>query len=86
MSENLTFTCIGRGHGAPAMPATRQEWEALRREPWLAQMCSRIEAGEEKLKHQLPIWTPHCAEFKNNHRANADALRPLPRLMLDFDQ
>ena len=86
MSDNQTFTCIGRGHGAPAMPATRQEWEALRREPWLAQMCSRIEAGEEKLKHQLPIWTPHCAEFKNNHRANADALRPLPRLMLDFDQ
>lgn len=86
MSDNQTFTCIGRGHGAPALPATRQEWEALRREPWLAEMCSRIEAGEEKLKRQLPIWTPHCAEFKDNHRANADAVRPLPRLMLDFDE
>ncbi|MBQ5643319.1 MAG: VirE protein, partial [Bacteroidaceae bacterium] len=27
-----------------------------------------------------------CAEFRGNHRAVKDALRPLPRLMLDFDQ
>ena len=80
------FTCIGRGHGAPALPATRQEWEAMRREPWLAEMCRRIEAGDEKLKRRLPIWTPHCAAFRNNHRAAADVLKPLPRLMLDFDE
>ena len=80
------FTCIGRGHGAPALPATRQEWEAMRREPWLAEMCRRIEAGDENLKRRLPIWTPHCAAFRNNHRAAADALKPLPRLMLDFDE
>ena len=80
------FTCIGRGHGAPAFPATRQEWEAMRREPWLAEMCRRIEAGDEKLKRRLPIWTPHCAAFRDNHRAAADALKPLPRLMLDFDE
>ena len=80
------FTCIGRGHGAPALPATRQEWEAMRREPWLAEMCRRIEAGDEKLKRRLPIWTPHCATFRDNHRAAADALKPLPRLMLDFDE
>ena len=82
----VTFTCIGKGHGAPAIPATREEWEALRREPWLAEMCRRIEAGDEELKHRLPVWTPMCAEFKNNHRAKADAVRPLPRLMLDFDE
>ena len=81
-----TFTCIGRGHGSPVRPATRAEWEAMRREPWLADMCRRIEAGDEKLKHRLPVWTPHCAEFRNNHRAATDALRPLPRLMLDFDE
>ena len=80
------FTCIGRGHGAPALPATRQEWEAMRREPWLAEMCRRIEAGDENLKRRLPIWTPHCAAFRGNHRAAADALKPLPRLMLDFDE
>ena len=84
--EQMTFTCIGKGHGAPCLPASRKEWEALRREPWLAQMCARIEKGDEQLKHRLPVWTPHCAEFKDNHRAIADALKPLSRLMLDFDE
>ena len=72
---NNHFTCIGRTHGAPAVPVTREEWERLRNEPWLADMCRRIEAGDEKLKHRLPIWTPHCAEFDNNHRSIQDALK-----------
>ncbi|MBQ8521547.1 MAG: hypothetical protein IJ456_09295 [Bacteroides sp.] len=54
MQENK-FTCIGKGHGAPAVPASREEWEKLRREPWLAQMCERIQRGEERLKSMLPI-------------------------------
>lgn len=82
----MKFTCIGKGHGAPCVPATKEEWEALRRESWLAQMCERIEKGDDQLKHRLPVWTPHCAEFKNNHRAIADAVKPLNRLMLDFDE
>ena len=84
--RSIYFTCIGRGHGAPCLPATQQDWEALRREPWLVQMCARIERGDEELKHRLPVWTPHCAEFKDNHRAIADAVKPLNRLMLDFDE
>ena len=80
------FTCIGKGHGAPCFPANREDWEKLRREPWLKEMCARIERGDSELKHRLPVWTPHCAEFKNNHRAIADAVRPLNRLMLDFDE
>ena len=80
------FTCIGRGHGAPCLPATRRAWERLRKEPWLAEMCAKIENGEDELKHQLPVWTPSCAEFRGNHRAAADALKPLPRLMMDFDE
>ena len=80
------FTTIGRGHGAPCQPATREDWEKWRREPWLLQMCERIRKGDEQLKHRLPVWTPHCAEFKDNHRAISDALRPLNRLMLDFDE
>ena len=80
------FTCIGRGHGAPCLPATREDWEKMRREPWLAEMCARIEKGQEELKHRLPVWTPSCAEFKDNHRAAADAVRPLNRLMMDFDE
>ena len=80
------FTCIGRSHGAPAIPATRADWEKMRREPKLASICQRIAAGHEKLKRILPIWTPCCAGFKNNHRAVKDALMPLQRLMLDFDE
>ena len=85
-NNQSTFTSIGRSHGAPVLPATRTEWEALRNQPWLAEMCRRIEAGDEKLKHRLPVWTPHCATFRDNHRAAADALQPLQRLMLDFDE
>ena len=68
------------------MPSTREEWEKMRTEPWLAEMCRRILAGEEELKGKLPIWTPSCAEFKNNHRSIKDAVKPLNRLMLDFDE
>ena len=84
--STIKFTCIGKGHGAPCTPASREEWEQLRREPWLAQMCERIAKGDDELKHRLPVWTPHCAEFANNHRAIADAIKPLNRLMLDFDE
>ena len=80
------FTCIGRSHGAPAIPATREDWEKARRDSRLADMCRRIAAGKEKLKRLLPIWTPCCAGFKNNHRAVKDVLVPLQRLMLDFDE
>ncbi len=86
MMKKKFFTCIGRGHGAPCLPATKEDWEKMRREPWLAEMCARIEKGQEELKHRLPVWTPSCAEFKDNHRAAADAVRPLNRLMMDFDE
>ena len=80
------FTCMGKGHGAPAIPATREDWEKARRDPKLREMCRRIAMGHEKVKRKLPIWTPGCAAFKNNHRSIADALKPLRRLMLDFDE
>ena len=80
------FTCIGKGHGAPVIPATFEAWQQLRNEQWLKDMCERIEQGDESLKNRLPIWTPSCAEFKGDHRAVKDAVKPLRRLMLDFDQ
>ena len=83
---NQFFTCIGRSHGAPAIPATREDWEKTRNEQKLLDMCQQIAAGDEKLKAMLPIWTPCCSEFANNHRAIKDALKPLKRLMLDFDE
>ena len=86
MEMKKYFTTIGKGHGAPCLPATEEDWKKWRNEPWLLQMCERIRKGDEELKHRLPVWTPHCAEFKNNHRAIADAVQPLNRLMLDFDE
>ena len=86
MVESTHFTCIGRSHGAPAIPSTKEDWEKIRREQWLIDMCRRIAAGDEKLKGKLPVWTPGCAEFADNHRAIKDALKPLQRLMLDFDE
>ena len=44
------FTCIGRSHGAPAIPATRKAWENMRRDKKLANMCRLIAVGHEKLK------------------------------------
>ena len=84
--STIHFTCIGKGHGAPCYPATKETWEMMRREKWLKEMCERIERGDEELKHRLPVWTPHCAEYKENHRSIADAVKPLNRLMLDFDE
>ena len=86
MVNTQHFTCIGKGHGAPAISATREDWEKMRRDPKLKEMCRRIAMGHEKVKRKLPIWTPGCAEFADNHRAIKDALKPLPRLMLDFDE
>ena len=86
MQGVTTFTCMGDWHGAPVVPITRQEWEEARRKPSLAELCRLIEAGDDHLKRRLPVWTPHCSLFNDNHRSIADALMPLPRLMLDFDE
>ncbi len=83
--KNDFFTTLGKSHSAPCLPATREEWENMRRSSWLKEMCRRIESGEVEMKHKLPVWTPSCAEFRDNHRAAKDALKPLARLMLDFD-
>lgn len=85
------FTCVGASHGAPAIPATRKEWEETRNASWLPDLCKRIqhETDDEKLKHyksKLPVWTPRCAEFKDNHRKESEVLKPLNRLMLDIDE
>ena len=44
----------------------------LIREPWLADMVSHIQHGEESLKDSLPIRCSHYYRFNNNHRAQAD--------------
>ena len=95
MNNTQAFTCLARGFNAPVKPATQKEWQAMRRDPWLAQQCAKIERLEAEGAHadiikgekaKLWVWTPHCAKFRHNHRATADALNPLQRLMLDFDE
>ena len=41
------FTCVGNGHGAPCTPATKDEWLKMRNEPRVAELCQRIENGED---------------------------------------
>lgn len=86
-----SFTTLGKGHNAPCLPITPEEWLAARKDPKLAALCQRIKAShnasqQRKLKSQLPVWTPRCGAFKENHRAEVDALCHLDRLMFDIDE
>lgn len=88
MNNERPFTCIGKSvkdRNLPVLPATRADMQRMRRDSNLAKNCRLILNGDESLKSQLPFWTPHCDEFRNNHRSNEDALRPLQRLMMDID-
>ena len=84
--ELVYFTTIGRGVETPCFPATRNDWERLRKESWLQDMCAKIEKGNDELKRQLPVWTPSCVEYKDNRRSAVNAIKPLNRLMMDFDE
>ena len=84
MNENV-FTAIGQGVWSPVFPAGRTEMMRMRRDPKLAETCRLILQGREDLKAGLPVWTPSCMEFAGNHRSVKDAVKPLRRLMLDFD-
>ena len=86
-----SFTTLGKGHNAPCLPITPEEWLAARKDPKLAALCERIKAShnasqQRKLKSQLPVWTPRCGAFKGDHRAEVDALCQLDRLMFDIDE
>ena len=85
MNQETFFTCYGAGVKAPVRPVTRTQLQQMRRDPKLAERCRLILEGNEDMKAELPVWTPHCAAFDNHHRAVKDALKPLQRLMLDFD-
>ena len=86
-----SFTTLGKGHNAPCLPITPEEWLAARKDPKLAALCQQIKQSnnpnqQRKLKSQLPVWTPRCGAFKENHRAEVDALCHLDRLMFDIDE
>jgi len=86
-----SFTTIGRGHGAPCFPATIETWQQARQDPQLSQLCQQIETctnvdEQKRLKDRLPVWTPRCGEFRNNHRSQQDAICHLNRQMFDIDE
>ena len=86
-----SFTTLGKGHNAPCLPITPEEWLAARKDPKLAALCQQIKQSKKpesqrRLKSLLPVWTPRCGAFNGNHRAEVDALCQLDRLMFDIDE
>ena len=84
--EEQKFTCYGKDFKSPVVPITEQEWWEAHNDPKVIEITRKVNEGQEHLKNALPVWTPHCADFQNNHRSNADALLLLQRLMMDFDE
>lgn len=86
-----SFTTIGKGHSYPCLPSTKESWQHARQDADLARLCQLIEqttdAEQQKcLKDRMPVWTPRCGEFKDNHRSQQDAIYPLNRQMFDIDE
>ena len=90
MTKPRFFTTIGENFRSEVTPATIDEFFAARDDQKVMNLCQRIlaETDEEKqkeLKSQLPVWTPRCAQFADNHRKEEKALQPLNRQMFDID-
>ena len=90
MTKQRFFTTIGENFRSEVTPATIDEFLAARDDQKVMNLCQRIlaETDEEKqkeLKSQLPVWTPRCAQFADNHRKEEKALQPLNRQMFDID-
>ena len=82
------FACYGT-HKGIAAPMTKENWETRR--PELRDAIKHIraiqdETEQQKVKKELPYWTPNCSLFKNNNRKEENALQPLMRVMEDYDQ
>lgn len=83
---NGIFTTYAKSFHAPFVGINGIIWWALHDDPEVNRIAELVDQGQEHLKHALPLWTCHCAAFKDNHRSNAHALHLLNRLMMDFDQ
>ena len=57
-----------------AEPMTREQVDGLLAEDWLRELVADIRNGHEEKKDGLPFICPHYAEFRNNHRAQADII------------
>ena len=68
----IALNCAQKPNRGQAFESDLQKYNELIREPWLAELVSRIQEGEGSLKDELPIRCSHYYRFKNNHRAQAD--------------
>ena len=68
----IALNCAQKPNRGQAFESDLQKYNELIREPWLAELVSRIQEGKESLKDELPIRCSHYYRFKNNHRAQAD--------------
>ena len=68
----IALNCAKKPNRGQAFESDLQKYLMLIREPWLADMVSRIQKGEESLKDELPIRCSHYYRFKNNHRCQAE--------------
>lgn len=85
MEENEMFGCYADSVMSPAFPMNRRKWEEAHANPQVYEIARQVMAGREDMKKGLPVWIPRCAAFKGGKRSNANALKLLPRLMIDFD-
>ena len=92
MNNNNIFTCIGKTHKGLACSATKEAWMNMVNSPELKELYERIAAApygsseQDELKAMLPFRTPHCCQFKDNHRNRNSVLVPLRRVVIDLDK
>jgi hypothetical protein len=68
----IALNCAQNPNRGIAFESSLDKYNDLIGQPWLAEMVSRIQHGEESLKDSLPIRCSHYYRFNNNHRAQAD--------------
>ena len=68
----IALNCAQKPNRGQAFESDLQKYNELIREPWLADLVSRIQEGKESLKDELPIRCSHYYRFKDNHRCQAD--------------
>ena len=68
----IALNCAKKPNRGIVYESNLEVYNQLIREPWLAEMVSQIQQGEESLKDSLPVRCSHYYRFKDNHRCQAD--------------
>lgn len=74
LKDSKTGHPMAKYHRGYAEPATAEQVLTMIAREDVRQTVERIRNGEEALKDELPTVCPHYAEFRNNHRAQADII------------